>query len=341
MAIPIYEKLVAAYRDEILQRRRQPGDLLDSIVQIQRKHQVSRETAKRVLKILEQEGLIVQRVGKGSYVADWGPREKVWGIIFPFFSVVYEDLLNRVQAIAARHGREVRRFYDYNSWEEEVRLVSTLQSERYEAIIVVPTLDESKTWDFYSRLSPTDSPVVLFDHTMSYHDFNFVVQSYDLGVVRAMDFLLGEMPGGVAFIKNEGWTGRNLVLDLMLETYQEALRRKRPEVEPVIVNRATLINGADLYCRGITGIFCCDDIAAIQALGRLHEQGIKVPRDMRLVSYGNTDLARYFTPALTSVDPHNEEMAQKLVELVLACVTEGPRFLPPHVTQPHLVVRET
>ncbi len=339
--IPVYQRLVSFYRDAILEHRLNPGDTVDSITQIQRKHLVSRETAKRVLNILEEQGYIVQRAGKGSFVADLRPKQKIWGIIVPFFSVQYEDLLLRLMRLASSTGRELRRYFDYNNWEEEIRLVAMMQRERYEAVVVIPTLDESRAWNFYSRLSPQDSHVVLFDHTMTYRDFNFVVQSYDLGVVRAMDYLLERKPGGVVFIDNEGWTGRNMVLELMKETYMMVLRRKRPEAEPLILERASMVSADELRRQGITGIFCCDDVSAVQAAGRLREQGVTIPEEMNLVSYGNTDLARFFTPALTSVDPHNEEMADRLIRLLVSLTEDNERQLEQYVVQPDLVVRET
>jgi len=337
--VPIYERLTDMYRRAIVEHKLLPGTRVDSINDIQQKHGVSRETAKRVLGILSDEGYVVQRPGKGTFVADLGPKQKVWGVIVPFFSVAYEDLLSHVSRLAAPLGREVRRFYDYNSWEEEIRLVAKMQNERYEAIVVIPTLDESRTWSFYSRLSAKDSPVVLFDHHMTYRDFHFVVQSYDLGVVRAMDYLLTAKPGSVAFVANEAWSGRNMVLELMTETYRMVLRRLRPGAEPLILDRAARVDVKELRATGITGIFCCDDVSAIQVIGRLREQGVSWPGEMNLVSYGNTDLARFFTPAVTSVDPHNEEMAVLLVNVLESIDEAGPARQ--YVVQPHLVVRET
>ncbi len=339
--VPIYEQLVEQYKGAILEQHLRAGDRVDSISQIQRRYGVARETAKRVLGILAQEGYIVQRPGKGSFVAERREKQPVWGVVIPFYSVQYEDLLSRVTQLAAPLGRTVQRLYDYNNWEEEIRLVKMMLEARYEAIIVIPTLDESLTWSFYSQLAVADSPVVLFDHTMTYRDFNFVVQSYDLGVVRAMEYLLDRGAGGIAFVKNEGWMGRNMVLDLMVETYRMVLRRRRPECEEVILERAGLVDGVSLRDQDVTGVFCCDDVSAIQVIGRLREQGVAIPGDLHLVSHGNTDLARFFRPALTSVDPHNDEMAQRLVE-VLASIEGAAQGQPQqYVIQPELIVRET
>ena len=82
-ATPIYQRLFNAYRADILSHRLRPGQRIDSISQIQVEHGVARETAKRVLNLLAREGYIVQRRGKGSFVADLRPKERIWGLVFP------------------------------------------------------------------------------------------------------------------------------------------------------------------------------------------------------------------------------------------------------------------
>ncbi|MCX7014774.1 MAG: substrate-binding domain-containing protein [Candidatus Sumerlaeota bacterium] len=338
---PIYKRLFETYRDDILQRRLQPGQRVDSINEIQCKHRVARETAKRVLRLLAAEGYIVQRRGKGSFVADLGPKRRIWGLVFPFYSVQYEDLILEVSNQAGRLGRELRHFCDYNNYEEEMRLVGIMLQERYEAVVVIPTMDESRTWEFYSKLSPRDSPVVLLDHTMTCNSFRFVVQSYDLGVTRAVHYLLERKPGGVAFVENEVWVGRNMVLELMRGTYLDILRRKRPDFEPVILPRGSAVQADDLRRRGVSALFCCDDISAIQAIGRLREQGAGVPRDFSVASYGNTDLSRFFTPPISSVDPRNAEMAAILAEILCTGEPDAAPARQERVVLPELVVRGT
>jgi DNA-binding LacI/PurR family transcriptional regulator len=91
----------------------------------------------------------------------------------------------------------------------------------------------------------------------------------------------------------------------------------------------------------ITGIFCCHDIGTVQILGRLKEQGVRIPQDINLVSYGNTDLARYFTPAITAIDPHHSEMVDHLITLLEPGMKDGRVEKQQFIAQPDLVVRET
>lgn len=337
---PIYQRLFERFRDDILAFRLRPGDRVDSIVEMQTKYRIGRETAKRVLSMLADGGYIVQRRGKGSFVADLRPRQKVLGLVLPHYSMEYDALLHEIAVRVESHGRALQHACHYNDYAEEIRLVGKMLHDRVEAVAVIPTLDESQTWQrFYSTLAPIESPIVLLNHTMTSNDFRYVIQSYDLGVTRALQYMLERKPGAMAFIENERWPGRNMVLELMRGTYLEVMRTRRPEDEPLVLARAAEIDWPSLRARGITGIFCCDDLCAAQTIGRLKEQGACVPDDVCVVSYGNTELARFFTPPITSVDPHNAEMAEILCELIFAPRDHAAPAIGQHVIPPALVVR--
>ncbi|MBD3391137.1 MAG: GntR family transcriptional regulator [Chitinivibrionales bacterium] len=339
--VPIYEQLVGVYRDDILAHRLAPGSRIDSINDIMVRHGVSRETAKLVLKILARDGLIIQKPGKGSFVADLRPRKKTWGVVLPFYSVQYEYLLEQLADKAWRMGREFHHFVDYNSFEDEIRLVGRLINERYEAVIVVPTQDETQTSDFYSRLSAQGTFVALMDHTMAGSYFPYVIQSYDLGVQRGMRHLAERAGGAIAFVRNEVWADRNVVQEMMEETYKQFIDSERIQSHPIVIDRMNRVNADFLRSESIRGIFCCDDADAVRILGRLREAGMHIPGDLCLVSYGNTELARFFTPTITSIDPHSEEMAETMARIMDSRLHGENTDYCQYVVQPTLEVRET
>jgi DNA-binding LacI/PurR family transcriptional regulator len=339
--VPLYKQLFDEYRDSIVGRHLKPGEAIDSISRMQKVHRVSRETAKTVLNNLAHEGYIVKRPGKGSFVADLSPRKRVWGVVLPYYCVQYEDLLQQLAEQARSLGRQLQHFVDHNSWEEELRLVGQLVRERYEAVIVVPTLDESNTSSFYRSLSPKETTVALIDHTMAGSYFGYVIQSYDLGVQRGTRYLLDKTAGSIAFVRSDVWAGRNLVQELMEGTFMTVMAESRSTVMPHLIEKAGRLDAAYVRGYGIGGIFCCDDSDAVRIIGRLRAEGVSVPGDVSLVSYGNTHLARYFTPAITSLDPHTAEMAQKMGEILKRSIDGEPSEFCQYVVQPELVVRET
>lgn len=338
--VPIYKKLFEAYRHAILTQKYAPGKRIDSINEIQKKHQVSRETAKLVLSLLVKEGLIYQKPGKGSFVMPLGPKRPVWGVIVPFVSAYIEELIQDLEREAHRMERQLELFVDHNQWEEEIRLVGTLIRKRYEAVIVVPTFDETKTAEFYRNLASGGTLVSLLDHTMAGSYFTYAIQSYDLGVERAAKYLLERTQGTLVFLKNSIWTGRNMVQEVMEETFLQCVQETgRPSA--IVLKRVSDLHKEWIKSKNIQGVFCCDDTDAIRMLGRLKEWGIRVPEEVSLISYGNTDLARYFTPKITSIDPHGEEMAAKIAQMIQAYQRGEDIHFCQYVIQPELVIRET
>jgi DNA-binding LacI/PurR family transcriptional regulator len=304
-------------------------------------HKVSRETAKKVLKMLSVEGLIIQKPGKGSFVADTGPCEKKWAAVLPFYSRQYEYVLSQIAEKAASAGREFLHFIDYNSHDEEMRIVGQLVNQRYEVVIVIPTAYEPATSEFYARLKTGKTFIMLMDHTITGSYFPYVIQSYDLGVERAMSYLFSKCnDNAIVFVENEIWADRNAVQSMMHETFLKTGETTGNNVR-LLSAKPGAVSAEFVRKNDIRGIFCADDIDAIRIAGRLREQGLKFPDDVSLVSYGNTELARYFTPAITAIDPGSDEMVSIMMKILERKMSGLDVGLSQYVVQPELIVRET
>lgn len=338
---PLYQKLFNLYCEAILTQEFPPGTRIDSITEIMKIHGVSRETAKLVLKKLSDEGMIIQKAGKGSFVAPLGPKRPVWGIVIPFFSDHHEKLIQHFGMEAEAAGRTTEYYIDHNQWEEEIRLVGRMIREQYEAVIVAPTLDESKTAEFYRHLKSGGTLVALVDHTMAGSYFTYAIQSYDLGVKRAVRYLQSRTTGNLAFVKSGLWAGRNMIQEVMEQTFITFVQENPGEQKAVVLDRLSRFDSDLIRSESIGGVFCCDDTDAVRVIGRMKEWGLSIPADVSVISYGNTDLAQFFTPRITSIDPHAGEMAKRIAGLIRDHGEGRSTRFGQYVIQPELVVRET
>ena len=66
---PVYAVIAAEIRERIIGGNLRPGDLLPSENELRTRHTASRETVRKSLKELENEGYIYSRPGKGYYVS--------------------------------------------------------------------------------------------------------------------------------------------------------------------------------------------------------------------------------------------------------------------------------
>ena len=339
--IPLYKKLFDQYKNAIITQQYPPGLQIDSINQMQHRFNISRETAKIVLRMLADDGLIIQKAGKGSFVADLGPRNAIWGVIVHFFSAQIEKVISELNRAAIKEDHHLEHYVSYNNWEEEIRLVGTMINQRYEAVIVIPTYDESKTANFYSQLVSGGTVVTLLDHTMAGSYFTYAIQSYDLGMERAVRYLFEKCRNNLAFMRDDIWAGRNLVHEYMEAIFKNFIELESPSREAVVFNRVDEMDPQILDQKNVGGIFCCDDSDAVRVLGKLKEWGYTLPDDIALISYGNTDLARYFTPQITSIDSHYEEMVEKTIDIIHSHLRGEDITYCQYVIQPDLIVRQT
>lgn len=336
---PIYRRLITYYRNRIQQQVYRTGEKIDSISRIMSRHNVSRDTAKLVLHKLNEEGWVVTITGRGTFVAPQSAIKEAWAVIIPFYSSNMEHLLNCLHHEAQNRNREFNYFLHYNNYNEEARLVSTLILEGYESLIIVPNYDESLTADFYSKLMPGATNVILVDNTMADSSFKYVIQSYDLGIKRALEYLQLKNKRNILFVNNETWKGRNLLseyIETSLLAYASALNQA---VEIITTGNASEVDKE--YCEKyqIGGIICYNDINAATIVGKLIVQKVSIPEHISIVNYGNTELTQYFTPPITSIDCKYELLAKKAAEIIDKGTKNSVNEQ--HVILPELIIRKT
>lgn len=100
--------------------------------------------------------------------------------------------------------------------------------------------------------------------------------------------------------------------------------------------RSLLVSG-----RRPTAVFVANDLAAIGVLGVLKSEGLRVPRDISVVSYDNTALATSHRLGLTTIDQPRHEMGLMAADLILTKI-EDNRTAPSRVVlAPKLIVRDS
>ena len=70
-----------------------------------------------------------------------------------------------------------------------------------------------------------------------------------------------------------------------------------------------------------TAVVCMDDMMAIELTRTLREFGLRVPQDVSLISFNNTEIGRYHQPALTTFDVHPYQLGVKAMRLMLDVIS--------------------
>lgn len=90
-----------------------------------------------------------------------------------------------------------------------------------------------------------------------------------------------------------------------------------------------------------TAIFASSDASALGALRAAMERGMTVPRDLSVVGFDDTLMARWAPIPLTTVNQPLVEMGKVAVERVLTLADDPDAFSHPFQLETHLIVRKT
>ena len=88
-----------------------------------------------------------------------------------------------------------------------------------------------------------------------------------------------------------------------------------------------------------TAVFAFNDIACVGALSAAEELGLQVPRDLSLVGYDNTYLARLRHLWLTTVDNGSHDIGRRAAQLLVHRMRDPRRMAEMVVSEPRLEVR--
>jgi LacI family transcriptional regulator len=100
---------------------------------------------------------------------------------------------------------------------------------------------------------------------------------------------------------------------------------------------------AALIPKGISAIFCMNDITACGVLDYALTNGVRVPRDLSVVGFDDIEAARYCYPKLTTVALPLKEIGLKAAELMLNKISNRSHITDPDIiTMPcHIVHRDS
>ncbi len=120
------------------------------------------------------------------------------------------------------------------------------------------------------------------------------VALYGLNLNSSADMIKKECFTAWNAVRNEGQIFNAFNNPASMEACYQAFRKERHRFDAVI---------------------CVNDFVAVSLLRRLHQDGVKVPDDLFLLSFGNSVLSTQVKPSITTVTLEHEELGKQAVNL--------------------------
>ncbi|HET8985204.1 MAG TPA: LacI family DNA-binding transcriptional regulator [Trueperaceae bacterium] len=255
----------------------------------------------------------------------------------------YGGIVQGIESVVEKHGMHLMVSSGHRVAERERRAVESLTQSRADALILL--VSATSDYDLI-ELANRDRPVVIIGRHIEELSEHCVFVDNVHGGYIATRHLIEQGHEHIAHL-----TGNLSMKDGRdrLDGYKSALHEAGiPFDEALTVDSEFVEEGGyrgmqRLLRRGreFTAAFAANDQSAAGALLALKEAGLKVPQDVSIVGYDDVLLARYVSPALTTVGQPYVEMGKSAARLALAAIGIAPATRIVSRYEPKLVIRES
>jgi DNA-binding LacI/PurR family transcriptional regulator len=306
-----------------------------------RAERVSAETRRRVQAVIASTGY---RVNMPARQLRQGRTGSIVLAVPDFASAYFGELGARLAERLQPHGFRLVMEMTRGTLDDELESLSSPHLDGHDAIILSMTAGTARDLiDAKPR-----KPLVVIGERSVPAGFDHVAMDNIGGARLATDALLDAGARRIAVVGGQP-EGPESMPVLRTRGYRDALAARSVSLDErlVITGGVGLADGeraiGGLISSGVPldAVFGLTDAAALGAMSALAAAGLRIPHDVKVVGWDNTELARYAIPPLSSVEPDNEAIADGIVRLLLRRLDDADA--PAETTTPpaRLVRRES
>ena len=225
------------------------------------------------------------------------------------FSHIMQGIEKALQAAGCEYDME---FTDKNT-QGKLSFPNKLQKAHYDGLILIGGFDGAYV-DFITRKI---SNYVCYTGYSFSKDCDGIWYNFSNSAYKQCKYLIGKGHKRIGYLgNNRGYISKEKVLGITtaLEDHdigvQEEFFVYSDDYEDKIYD---LIRSG----KGPTAFICQWDYTAMKLIKYLHDKGVKVPEDMSVIGYGNTEMSALCIPALTTMEIYIDYACETTVALLL------------------------
>ena len=236
--------------------------------------------------------------------------------------VIVSDIENPFFAVAVRSFEARAHYWRYEVIVSETNYQLALMRRAAERMleqkvrgVAILTSEMSPAW--LQEIVQRDIPVTCFDLDFTSDRASNIKVDYAAGMHQVIDHLYRLGHRRIAFAGGQP-TFKNIVS--RQDSYIACMERLGLDPGPIVIGNQRLEGGhqaglaiAELSPRP-TAVAAVNDLTAVGLIRAFSEKGLRVPEDISVTGFDNTDLAAYFLPRLTTVDMHPDVLGRSAAD---------------------------
>lgn len=262
-------------------------------------------------------------------------------VAHPFFSEAIEAIYDE----AHQRGYDIFMMISSEDAALEAHHIKTLLGLQVDGFLISVT---EKTTDFspFESILSKNKKLVFFDRIVENLGCSSVVCDDDQGCYNLVSFALDKGYTKIGYIA--GYSGIYIGRERR-HGFERALKDRNIPLNPdwIVEGGFDQNDGyagmKKLYDRGpLPQLICTVSFAAaLGVLSAIHELGLSIPKDIDVISFGDSGYNPYMKPALTAVHLNAKEIGKKAIDLLISQLA-SPRQVKEKIIVPtHLVINDT
>ena len=349
-----YVKLMDDLKTKIMSGEIAQGDKLPSENVLSRTYGISRQTVRKAIELLGNEGLVHAEHGKGTFCSNRakpkGTSKNVAVVMTYLSNYIFPYVIRGIDEVLEQDGYSIFLKSTHNSRRMEAKCLEDLIQKEIDGLIIEPSKSQifCRNTNLYHMLDSYNIPYVFIQgiyHGME--DKPYVLLDDYKGGYEITQFLIESGHRKIAGVfKADDMQGRE-----RHRGYVKALQDHQMIYDP---NFVIWYHTEDMQTLPYTlikelkkkeqfdAIVSYNDEIALEVIRGLEEIGVRVPQDISVTGFDDSAFGKNFRVPLTTVQHPQEQLgeaaANLLIQLMKGNVTEEDKHI---IMEPKLVIRNS
>jgi LacI family transcriptional regulator len=244
------------------------------------------------------------------------------GVIVPeFINSFFSEVIMGIQCVLEAENYQILIMQSNESQTNELKNLKALEAKLVDGFIVSVT-QETENTEYFSYLMENHYPLVFFNRICANINAPYVIIDDYRWAFLVVEHLIQQGCRRIIHLSGP----KNLLISKKREEgYRDALKK-----HGIVVDESLIIPSGIMMERGVMAaykilemkelpdaLFAISDSVAIGAMKTLQKHGLKIPDDIAVVGFSETQKALIVEPNLTSVEQPTFEMGKIAAELLL------------------------
>lgn len=267
-------------------------------------YQIGDKTKKLVLEYAKAHNYVPNRMARGLKE---GKSRSIGVVVCSIDNSFVSQMLDGIDQFCKANDYQLIIMQSKEDFEQEKACINLLYAGGIDGLLISPTF-QTTDFDYLKKLQYDGLPIVLFDRLSKNINTHKVAVDNFKGAYQAIEHLIVNGYQNIAHINSE--SKLNLATD-RFDGYTKALSDYNISYQKKLVkfcNTNSLNESLEVAIKQLMNlakkpdaIFTATDQITTKSLAILTQLNYKIPQDIALIGFSNTDLANVFNPALSTI----------------------------------------